>query len=140
LEPILNKEINAVLTEVSDLVVQVIDTLKSLKIPQNTKSDIEIALSEALTNIVKHAYNYQKDQKIILYLYKSDKEIIIKLIDFAPKSEINFNKKLEYDPDDSDSLPEGGMGIFLMNKCMTSISLERTDNKNILIMKKKYEK
>ena len=137
---ILKKEINSVLSEVSDLVILIIENLKKLKISNNILADIEIALAEALTNIVKHGYHYENNHKIQLSLYKSKKNIILEITDYSDEVKINFNKKLEYDPKDINSLPEGGMGLYLMKNCMTTLNLKRVDNKNILIMIKEYEK
>jgi len=140
LELIFTKEINSVLSEVSNLVILVVQNLKMLNINNSALADIEIALAEALTNIVKHGYNYENNHKIELALYKLEKNIILEITDYSDEVKINFNKKLDYDPKDTDSLPEGGMGLYLMNHCMTSLNLKRIDNKNILTMIKKYEK
>ena len=139
MELIFKKDINSVLSEVSELVVQVLENLKILNIKNNIMADIEIALAEALTNIVKHGYNYEKNHKIELLLYKTDSDITLKITDYSPEVKLDFNKKLEYDPEDTKSLPEGGMGLYLMKNCMTSLNLERIEHKNILTMIKKYE-
>lgn len=137
MEIILKKEINAILLEVSELVVLVVEKLKDYSINNEAIADIEIALAEALTNIVKHGYHYQINKKIEMFLYKADDLIGMKITDYADEVKLNFNKKLEYDPEDTESLPEGGMGLYLMNNCMTKLSIERIDNKNILTMIKK---
>ena len=136
MELILKKEIHSSLSSVSDLVVLVVKKLNKLLINSSIINDIEISIAEAMTNIVKHAYNYDENQIIEFFLYKSNNNIIINLLDSAPKAKIDFNKKLDYNPDDVDSLPEGGMGLFLINKCMTSVSLKRVNNKNELTMMK----
>lgn len=139
MELIFTKKINSVLSEVSYLVVLIIQTLKVLNINNSVLADIEIALAEALTNIVKHGYHYESNNKIELSLYKLEKNIILEITDYANEAKIDFNKKLEYDPKDINSLPEGGMGLYLMKNCMTSLNIKRINNKNILTMIKKYE-
>ena len=139
MEIILNKEINSTLENVSELVLLISESLKKISVLSVVVDDIEIAVAEAMTNIVKHAYNSDENKKIELNLTKSSDYIIIEIFDDAPEFKIDFNRELVYNPEDIDTLPEGGMGIFLMNKCMTSIELKRVNNKNQLIMKKKYE-
>jgi serine/threonine-protein kinase RsbW len=139
MELLFKKEINSILLEVSDLVVLVVEKLRILNINNIIVADVEIALAEALTNIVKHGYHYQSDQKIELLLYKLENMVIIKITDYSEEVELNFNKQLQYDPNNIETLPEGGMGLFLMKQCMDFLELERINNRNVLTMKKYYE-
>lgn len=136
---ILNKEISSTLENVSELVVLVSESLRAMSVLSVVIDDIEIAIAEAMTNIVKHAYKYDETKKIEFSLSKLSEFIVIEIFDSAPEIKLDFNKELVYDHENIDTLPEGGMGIFLMNKCMNSIELKRANNKNQLIMKKKYE-
>lgn len=133
------KIIKSTLSQVSESVVSIIEILKNITEDEKILADIEIALTEALTNIVKHGYKYDENRNIEINVFKNKNEIVMELIDYSQKINIDFNKKLDYDITDTDSLPEGGMGIYLMKTCMTSLNLKRVDNKNILTMIKLYE-
>jgi len=139
LERLYFKIIKSTLSQVSESVVSIIEILKNITEDEKILADIEIALTEALTNIVKHGYKYDENRNIEINVFKNKNEIVMELIDYSQKINIDFNKKLDYDITDTDSLPEGGMGIYLMKTCMTSLNLKRVDNKNILTMIKLYE-
>ena len=50
---------------------------------------------------------------------------------------MDFNKELIYDENDINSLPEGGMGLFLIKEIMDEVYLKRINDLNVLTMIKK---
>lgn len=93
---------------------------KSINITQKDIAELEIVYVEALNNIVKHAYLEDPNQKIIVELSIVSSFWNAKLIDFGiPRR--NFDvPNLDFNPDDIDSLPESGMGLFLIHKLTDS--------------------
>jgi len=93
---------------------------KSINITQKDIAELEIVCVEALNNIVKHAYLEDPNQKIIVELSIVSSFWNAKLIDFGiPRR--NFDvPNLDFNPDDIDSLPESGMGLFLIHKLTDS--------------------
>lgn len=86
--------------------------------------DLKIAVSEACTNAVQHAYKGEQGGEIVLGfgLYENKLEIMI-----ADRGEsFNFEKtKKELGPytasDTVDQLAEGGLGLFLMETLMDEV-------------------
>ena len=68
---------------------------------------------------------------------KDKKEFVLTVVDKAPafnQLEIN-NNPLEGDADDK---PIGGLGILIVKKIMTEYAYDRINNKNILVLRKKF--
>jgi serine/threonine-protein kinase RsbW len=98
--------------------------------------EIELSIAEALNNIIKHAYKGVENNVIQISLDISNNKFTIILEDFGIPRE-NFNKpSLNFDPEDIDSLPEGGMGLFIIEQLMTETKYERIGNKNIFTLVK----
>ena len=81
-----------------------------------------ISLMEALNNSIEHSYKEEQGNNIdvIVSVLKTKVEIDILETGFA---RTNFDKpSLEFDPDDLDNVPEGGMGLFIIDSLMDSTS------------------
>lgn len=98
---------------------------------------LHLALDEALANSVNYAYPQGTDGTIMLEAQKEGRVATFRLIDkgmaFDPTT-------LGEDIDITSGVEErriGGLGVFLIKQMMDSVSYERLDGQNILIMKKK---
>ena len=78
--------------------------------------EIELSLAEALNNIIKHAYKGDETNKIEIAMTYDDNKLTIKLIDNGIPRKNLKKPVLEFDPNDIDSLPEGGMGLFIIEQ------------------------
>ena len=97
---------------------------------------LNLALEEAVTNVILYAYPKGSDGRV-------DVEAIIS------KDKLKFiisDSGQEFDPTAApeaditlgvEDRPIGGLGIYLVRKIMDSVSYERTDGKNVLSMTKK---
>ncbi|MCB9205973.1 MAG: ATP-binding protein [Ignavibacteriales bacterium] len=93
--------------------------------------EIELSLAEALNNIIKHAYKGDETNQIEISMWFDNNKFSIELIDYG-EPRLNTGKPvLEFDPDDIDSLPEGGMGLFIIEQLMDENHYSREGNKNI---------
>ena len=98
--------------------------------------EIELSIAEALNNIIKHSYKGNEDNKIDIFMSVEDGKFTIKLTDFG-ESKKNVGKPvLEFDPADIDSLPEGGMGLFIIEQLMDENFYTVEGNKNIFTLVK----
>ncbi len=98
--------------------------------------DVQLAVDEALTNVIEHAYS-GKSGKIIIRcgLSESKKEYTIKLIDYGKP----FNPQTVAAPDTEAKLEErkaGGLGIFFIKRYMQTVKYEINDKENELTMTK----
>lgn len=96
----------------------------------NFANELQLVLTEALNNIIEHAYNKEKDNFIEIHFKYEQHEFTIILTDEGVHNKIDFKKELNFDPNDIDSLPERGMGLFIINKIMSKVDYHRSNNKN----------
>lgn len=105
-------------------------------IEKKTCSEMELCLTEALNNVVKHAYKENPDKNIqIGYIIEND-ELEIKLVDQGIPRTVIKDPALVYDPKDINSLPEGGMGLFIIKNLMDSVEYYSENGNNTFIMKR----
>jgi serine/threonine-protein kinase RsbW len=82
--------------------------------------NIILAVDEACTNIIKHAYKYFPDGKIILTLKTDNKTFTIDIVDYGK----SFEPGLVPNPDLQKYFNEkrvGGLGMYLMKKLMDEV-------------------
>ena len=87
---------------------------------KETIDNIILAVDEACTNIIKHAYKYFPDGKIILNLKTDKKTFTIEIIDYGK----SFDPGLIPNPDllkYYDEKRVGGLGMYLMKKLMDEV-------------------
>ena len=107
---------------------------------EQDQSELEICIVEALNNVVRHSYKSKPGNIINLDVGFDGNVIRIKIID-SGHSRTDFSKPtLDYDPLDIENLPEGGMGLFIIDRLMDSTNYETEGGKNIFIMIKTFRK
>jgi len=91
---------------------------------KSASCDIALAVDEACTNVIKHAYRGGDDKEITVKVrYDSDK-IVISISDTGkgfkskPEDEAAIQKRLK-------KLQRGGLGIYLMKKAMDEVVFDR---------------
>ena len=98
--------------------------------------EIELSIAEALNNIIKHSYKGNDENNIDIFMLFEDGKFSVELTDFG-ESRKNVGKPvLEFDPADIDSLPEGGMGLFIIEQLMDENFYTVDGNKNIFTLVK----
>lgn len=123
-----------------DNVAQVNDAVRDFLSNQGVESYIlnafDICLTEALNNIIKHAYKEENGREIIVKLRKDTKVVEVEIIDEGqPRTKFEI-PNLDFDPQDINNLPESGMGLFIMNQLMDELKYENRDGKNYFLLKK----
>jgi serine/threonine-protein kinase RsbW len=105
----------------------------TIGLEQKTISHISLAVDEACTNIIKHAYNNSDKNEILIKINTSEKSFKITLIDTGE----HFNPELIAEPDIEASQKKkkgGGLGMFLMKKLMDEVKYNVSNNKNELLL------
>lgn len=134
---IMEKEIKIAndLNEIAVLASFIEELGEELSLSVETTMNINLALEEAVANIIMYAYPPQERHDIRLKVTATDKQLIFLLTD----------KGASFDPTQVEDVditlpieerPVGGLGIFLIRSIMNEISYQRIDNENHLIMKK----
>lgn len=103
--------------------------------------NLELCLNEALTNAIRHAYHGKPGRFIEVVVDLDHHKIAMKIV-HEGNSIPNFalGAKLDFDPNDIQSLPESGMGLFLIKKIMDEVSWKLNENRVELVMQKVIEK
>ncbi len=130
--------VNAVLDNL-DTVTEFVNTeLDSLGCPSKVQQQIDIAIDELFSNIVRYAYPENVGEvKIRLELDRTEKSVDITFFD----SGTPYDPLMRSDPDVTLSAEErspGGLGIFMVKKLMDDVKYAYTDGQNILTVKKHF--
>ena len=98
-------------------------------------ADIRLAVDEAATNIIKHAYKSDKSQTLTIKLEFNEEKLCVTLTDQG----ISFDVKKYKSPDIKQQIAKkkrGGMGIHLMKNLMDEVSYKVKNQENVLRMSK----
>ena len=109
--------------------------IEMIGLPQELNMPINLALEEAVSNVMLYAYPGKSGQ-VLVECDKKEKQLIFTISD----SGVPFDPTQQEDPDVTQSAedrPIGGLGIFLVRQIMDDIRYERKDDKNILTLTKK---
>jgi len=128
--------IAARLDEVRDACDFVVACAEDTGLDERAVYHCQMAVDEALTNIIEHGFGYEgADSLIEVCCDHDDNRFVITLIDESPA----FNP-LEHtapDPDEPlDSRKPGGWGIYFIRRLMNDVSYERANGKNRLTLVK----
>jgi len=96
-------------------------------------ADIRLAVDEAITNIIKHAYLGDDTRSINIDITFEEEKICIQLQDTGK----TFNLKSYTEPDIKSQIKQkkrGGMGVYLIHSLMDTVSYERKNGTNEMIM------
>lgn len=97
---------------------------------------ITLAVDEACTNIIKHAYKYSPEGNIHISIKADRNKIEIRITDEG----LHFNPNLIPDPDIVEYHKQkkvGGLGMFLMKKLMDEVKYNTiSSNKNQVVLVK----
>ncbi len=113
------------------------DFLKTHKVIEEEREKIILAIDEACTNKIKHAYHFNSSMKILVKLKIKKDNFIAEIIDWGEP----FDPDSIPIPDISENMKNrkvGGFGIFLMKKLVDDIEYKfNSTGENILILRKK---
>ena len=108
------------------------DFLKSQGVDENTSSDIELVVSEMLTNVYKHSYN-EKDGDVVVKVDVEPDRITISIRDFGKKF-----KPVDFKNPDPEVLQDHGYGLFIASQIMDKIEYVLTHKVGTEVILTKY--
>jgi len=98
----------------------------------------QMAVDEALTNIIEHGYRFQEDAHQIEIVCRLEADAFrITITDDSPA----FNPLAHAAPDPSQPLDDrkpGGWGIYFIRRLMDAVEYRREGDKNVLTLVKKH--
>ncbi|MEX0721057.1 MAG: ATP-binding protein [Balneolaceae bacterium] len=98
-------------------------------------SEIRLAVDEAYTNIIKHAYKNSPTQTVNIEIGSDNSQLWISLIDEGK----SFDPSTYSEPDIIQRIKEkkrGGMGVYLIRKVMDQVQYNRKGHTNEIRMVK----
>lgn len=108
------------------------NTLEPFKGNEELKYDLELIISEACTNVIKHAYpDIYSPGKLRLVICFDSSSMIIQVIDYGPGFEIE-----EIEEPDLEYPQEGGLGLFIIRQLVDKLEYRKKDWGNILHLEK----
>jgi serine/threonine-protein kinase RsbW len=98
-------------------------------------SEVELAMTEALANVIGHSYEGRPDEAVLLSLDIDEARLALGIRDggqpFEPES---------YQPPDLDQPAEGGYGVFLIEELMDEFSRRPLQDGSTLVELVRYRK
>jgi serine/threonine-protein kinase RsbW len=97
---------------------------------------VEICLTEALNNVIKHAYKGENSNQIEIIIRINNNQLEIDIIDEGSPRKNLIISELNFDPTDIDNLPEGGMGLYIIKQLMDDLNYYSLNGKNYFTLRK----
>lgn len=88
-------------------------------LPLDASSALLVAVGEICNNVIKHAYRGQPGFPIVISLEVFADRFVVDIEDKG----VRFNPS-GYRPPDLDSVPEGGMGLFLVGQTVDEVAFD----------------
>ncbi|HET6555805.1 MAG TPA: ATP-binding protein [Prolixibacteraceae bacterium] len=121
--------------ELTSLAKKIEELAEKWQLPQALAMNINLAIEEALTNIIFYAFPDHDKHEIKVSVSLSNNLLTIKITDNG----IPFNPLSQPLPDitlPAEKRPIGGLGIFLISQMMDKMQYTRQKNQNILTLNK----
>lgn len=95
---------------------------------------VELALVEAVNNVVRHAYRGQAGHCVEVVFTAEEGRISLEVADEGAPMPPRPTPVFDFDPADLANIPEGGMGLFLIHSVMDTVEYHSRDGRNALVM------
>lgn len=108
------------------------------KLSQKQTDDVSMAVDEAVTNVMEHAYAGVSDGQISIKMRVDDQEFFVEIRDQGKP----FDARQVKEPNVNSPLSErsiGGLGIFFIRKLMDKVEFTRDSTGNVTRMTKKLK-
>ena len=105
-------------------------------LPDKVVSDLNLALEEVFSNIIRHGYEGREDREVTIALHLAPEEITATVEDTG----VPFNPLELPDPDLTVPLEErkvGGLGVYLVRQLMDEVDYRTEGGRNILRLTKR---
>ncbi|MGC8821064.1 MAG: ATP-binding protein [Fervidobacterium sp.] len=95
--------------------------------------DTELAINEAIANIIQHTYKGEPKYIVMTMNWKDPNELEILLRDFGPRVDPSKIKSR-----DLDDIRPGGLGVYIIQRIFDVMEFKDVKEGNLLFLKKKY--
>lgn len=97
---------------------------------------LELCVMEAINNAIQHAYSSEEGHIVSLNISYTPGEIVMKISDTGKQMEFCAPGGPDFDPDDLKTVPDHGLGLYIIHSVMDEITYETSGNVNTLTMRK----
>ena len=128
--------VNASTSHLADVRDFVAERSREYGFDEETISDIRLAVDEACTNIIKHAYQYDEEKRVEIQVGLKDNALWVCLTDTGDTFDPNSYSK----PDlykQMKNRKRGGVGVFLIRELMDEVEYSNEKGYNELRMMRK---
>jgi serine/threonine-protein kinase RsbW len=101
--------------------------------------EVELSVVEAVNNAIEHAYELSESGRVEVTVARQGSRLHIEVHDGGrpmPAETLARVRVPRVDPTDTPSLPEGGMGLYVLTQLMDAVSYESRAGRNALIMER----
>ncbi len=99
---------------------------------------LETCVVEALNNVIKHAYRFDESRMVTVVVTAAAEFVQFDVCDDGHSMGTLTKRTLDFDPKDISSLPESGMGLYIIQQIMDSVEYRTIEGNNILSMTRRY--
>lgn len=115
-------------------ILEVVSRLGEFRIPAPRVDDVQIALAEAVNNVVEHAYSGREGGTILVECSLQDTLLLVEIQDAGhpfPGGKLPEGRPARL-PEKREDLPEGGFGWYLIRELASDIKYNRVMDNNQL--------
>lgn len=111
------------------------DRVRAAGFGEDPVGEIELALTEALANVIEHGYGGDASQQILLAVDLDPERLHVRVRDWGRSFDAGT-----YRPRDLDDPGEGGYGVYLMDQLMDDVTREAQPDGGTLLTLTKTRK
>ena len=122
------------ITEIPQVSAWLEEVMRGAGFTEEAILDTQLAVEEAITNVIVHGYK-EPGGEVVITCYVSSDCVEVEIADTAPR----FDPLSMPEPDLESSIDKrriGGLGVFLIRQVMNGVSYRYENGKNILVMTK----
>ena len=139
-EPDLSIRVANDLKELAVIAEQVDEFCGQREIAPAVAYQVNLSLDELLTNTINYGYEDGARHEIRIDLSIEGTRLLVRIEDDARQFDLTDTDPNRADTDSGlDQRMPGGLGIFLVHQMMDTVSYRRENNRNVVLLGKKFE-
>ncbi|MEL6820563.1 MAG: ATP-binding protein [Calditrichota bacterium] len=99
----------------------------------------ELCVVEACNNAIKHAYENKSGNLVEVEVHLGINHITFDICDKGKVMKMRDTPNLDYDIEDLNQVPEGGMGLFIIHSVMDEVNYGHIHGRNVLRLARFFE-
>lgn len=112
----------------------------TLSMDSTTSYQLELCIVEAVTNDIKHAYHYQAGHSVEIDVLLYSDRLAFKIYNRGESMNPATVAPFNFDSSKVETLPEGGMGVYILHSLMDEVHYKTINELNILTLVKYLKK